>query len=143
MLRCYKKLLAILVTTVAIATSNNILLMYWIPTNIPLSSFSAVRMSFIAFIEKRYYLIIVGLLVGLLLLLTTFAIRKQQVFLPVLSLIYLIYDFIKVLALLINGFYDGYWIMYIVQTIVTAVLIVLLCTYCLMNIGGSRNTGDT
>lgn len=143
MLRCYKKLLAILLTTVAIATSINILLMYWIPTNIPLSSFSAVRMSFIAFIEKRYYLIIVGLLVGLLLLLTTFAIRKQQVFLPVLSLIYLIYDFIKVLALLINGFYDGYWIMYIVQTIVTAVLIVLLCTYCLMNIGGSRNTGDT
>ena len=143
MLRCYKKLLAILLTTVAIATSINILLMYWIPTNIPLSSFSAVRMSFIAFIEKRYYLIIVGLLVGLLLLLTTFAIRKQQVFLPVLSLIYLIYDFIKVLALLINGFYDGYWIMYIVQTIVTAVLIVLLFTYCLMNIGGSRNTGDT
>ena len=141
MLRCYKKLLAILLTTVAIATSINILLMYWIPTNIPLSSFSAVRMSFIAFIEKRYYLIIVGLLVGLLLLLTTFAIRKQQVFLPVLSLIYLIYDFIKVLALLINGFYDGYWIMYIVQTIVTAVLIVLLCTYCLMNIGGSRYTG--
>ena len=143
MLRCYNKLLAILWTTVAIATSINIQLMYWIPTNIPLSSFSAVRMSFIAFIEKRYYLIIVGLLVGLLLLLTTFAIRKQQVFLPVLSLIYLIYDFIKVLALLINGFYDGYWIMYIVQTIVTAVLIVLLCTYCLMNIGGSRNTGDT
>ena len=130
MLRYSQKCLTVLLTIVPIVTFVNVLVMYWIPINIPLSSFSAVRTMFVAFIEERYYLILVSVSICVLLFLSTISIRRQHSFLPVLSLMYLIYDFIIVLSLLIDGLGDSYWRTYIIQAIISITLIVLLCIYC-------------
>lgn len=130
MLKYSQKCLIVLLTIVSIVTFVNALIMYWIPINIPLSSFSAVRNMFVAFIEKRYYLILVSALICVLLFLSTISVRRQHILLPVLSLMYLIYDLVRIFLLLVNGLGDGYWRTYVIQTIVSIALIVLLCVYC-------------
>ena len=130
MLKHNKKCLIALLTIVSIVTFVNVFIMYWFPINIPLSSFSTVRCTFIAFIEKRYYLILVSVLICVVLFLSTRSIRRKHIILPSLSLLYLIYDFIIVLLLFIDGLDGGYWRTYITRTIVLFVLIVLPCVYC-------------
>lgn len=125
------KCLTFLLTIVSTASLINVFVMYWFPINIPLSSFSAVRLTFVAFIEKRYYLILVSTLICVLLFLSTLSVRRQHIIFPVLSLMYVIYDFVIVFSLLVDGLGDGYWRTYIIQTIVSIALIVLLCIYCL------------
>ena len=130
MLKNYKKWLTSLLTIVSSVSLVNILVMYWLPINIPLNSFSAVRLTVIAFIERKYYLIAVSLSVCALLLLTTIAIRRQCILLPILSLLYSIYDFIIVLSSIIDSLDYGYWIMYIIPALVSIALIAFLCVYC-------------
>ena len=115
---------------VSIITFLNSIILYWVPIIIPFSSFAAVRLVVLAFIEKHYWLILLSLLVCVLLFLTTVSVYRRHILLPILSLTYLIYEFIVVLFQLIDGLGDGYWKMYIVQTVVTTTIIVLLCTYC-------------
>lgn len=130
MLKYSQKSLTVLLTIVSVVTFVNMLAMYWVPINIPLSSFSAVRTMFVAFVEKRYYLILICVLICVLLFLSSISVRRQHSLLPVLSLLYLIYDFIIVLSLFIDGIGDGYWRTYIIQIIVSITLIVLLSIYC-------------
>ena len=130
MLKYIQKYLTVLLTIISVITFVNILVMYWIPINLPLSSFSAVRTMFVAFIEKRYYLTIVSTLICILLFLSTISVRRQHIFWPVLSLMYLIYDFTIIFALLVEGVVDGYWRTYIIQAIFSITLIILLCIYC-------------
>lgn len=130
MLKYSTKCLTVLLTIVSVVTFVNVLVMYWLPINMHLNSFSAVRLTFLALIEKRYYLILVSVLICVLLFLSTISIRRQHILLPILSLVYLTYDFIIVLFLLIDGLHDGYWRMYIIRTIVSVALIMLLCIYC-------------
>ncbi len=130
MLKYMWKCLAVLLISESIVTFVNALMMYWIPIIIPLSSFSAMQNMLAAFIEKRYFLILVSALICVLLFLSAISVRRQHVLLPVLSLMYLIYDFVIVFSLLINSLGDGYWRTYIIQTIVSISLIVLLLVYC-------------
>lgn len=130
MLKLSKKILFVLLLAVSVVTFINVLVMYWFPIIIPLSSFSAVRLTVLLLIEKQYYLIPVSLLICVLLLLTAISIRRQHILLPGLSLPYLIYDFVIVLSLFVNGLDDGYWKTYIIQMTVSIALIVLLCIYC-------------
>lgn len=129
-LRLSKKILFVLLMTVSVVTFINVLVMYWFPINIPISSFTAVRLTVVAFIEKRYYLILFSILICVLLLLSALSVRRQYVVLPSLSLLYMIYDFIVVMSLLVNGLDDGYWRTYIIRIIISIALIVLLCIYC-------------
>ncbi len=124
------KYLTILLASVSVISLINVFVMYWFPINIPISSFSAVRFTVIAFTEKRYYLILFSILICVLLFLSTISVRRQRIILPGLSLIYLIYDFAIVLPLFIDGLDDGYWRSYIIRIIVSIVLVVLLCIYC-------------
>lgn len=131
MLKYSTKCLTVLLTIVSVVSLINVFVMYWLPINIPLNSFSAVRLTVVALIEKRYYLILVSAMICVLLFLSTLSVRRQHIILPGLSLLYLIYDIIIVLSLLIDGIDDGYWRTYIVRTMVSVALIVLLCVYCL------------
>lgn len=115
---------------VSIITLFNSIIIYWAPVIIPFSSFTAVRLVFLAFIEKYNWLIFLSLLICILLFLTAVSVYRRHILLPILTLMYLIYDLIIVLSLLIDGLGDGYWRMYIIQAVVTATIIVLLCTYC-------------
>lgn len=130
MSKCCKKYLTVVLKVISIVTFINILVMYWLPVNFLLSSFSAVRIAVVALMENRYYLIPLGVFICALLFLAAISIRRQHIVLPILSLIYSVYDFIVVLILLISGLGDGYWRMYIVQTVSDFTLIVLLCIYC-------------
>ena len=133
MLKYSTKCLTILLTIVSTVSLINVFVMYWFQINIPLSSFSAVRLTFVALIEKRYYLILVSALICVLLFLSTLSVRRQHILLPVLSLMYLIYDFVIVFSLLVDGLGDGYLKTYIIQTIVSVTLIVLL-SVCLLDL---------
>ncbi len=130
MLKGSQKCLTVLLTIVSIVTIINVLIMFWFPILIPLSSFTVLRNMFIGLIEKKYYLIIVSALICLLLFVSGISVRRQRILLPVMSLMYLIYDLIRVFILLIDGLGDGHWSVYIIQTIVSIVLIVLLGAYC-------------
>jgi len=130
MLKDRQKCLTVLLMIVSVISFINVLIMYWVPIVIPLGSFSAVRLTVLAFIEKQYYLIPVSLLLCTMLFLTTISIRKKHSILPVLSLFYLIYDSITVLLLFIDGLDDGYWGIYSIQVIVSIALTVLLGDYC-------------
>lgn len=130
---------------VSITTFLNSIIIYWIPIIIPISSLTAVRLVFLAFIEKKYWLLLFSFLICLLLFLTTVSVYRRHILLPILSLIYLIYDLVRVCVLLVNGLDDGYWKTYIIQTLVTLALIVLLCIYCLnylRYIKQNKKTGD-
>ena len=136
MLKYSTKCLTVLLTIVSTVSLINVFVMYWLPIRIPISSFSAVRLTAVAFIEKRYYLILFSILICVLLFLSTFSVRRQHIILPSLSLLYLVYDFFVVLSLFIDGLYDGYWKTYIIQTLILIALIVLLCVFllnCLRN----------
>ena len=124
-----RKCLIALLMIVSAASFVNVLVMYWFPHLFPLSAFSAVRLMFLAFIEKRYWLIPVSILICALLFRSALSVRKRRILLPVLSLLYVAYDFVFVLRLLIDGLRDGYWKTYIVQTLVLLALIVLLCIH--------------
>lgn len=124
------RLLMGLLSLVSIITLFNSIIIYWVPVIIPFSSFAAVRLVFLAFIEKYNWLIFLSLLICILLFLTAVSVYRRHILLPILTLMYLIYDLIIVLSLLIDGIGDGYWRMYIIQAVVTATIIVLLCTYC-------------
>ncbi len=134
----HTKYLSILLIIVSAITLINVLVLYWFPVIIPLSSFSAVRTTFVAFIEKRYALIAVSLLICGLLFLSAISVRRQRVLLPALTLVYLLYDFLVVLSLLVQGIDDGYWTYYIIQTLISAVLIGLLGMYCWTNLRAHR-----
>ena len=130
MLKNWKKHLILLLKIISIASFSNILLIYWLPISLPFSSFSVVRLAVTAMIEKRYYLVLGSILVCILLFFATLSIRKQKLLLPALSLIYMAYDFCIVLSLLVEGFSDSYWRMYILRTIFSTVVMALLFYYC-------------
>ena len=130
MLRLSKKILFALLMTVSVVTFINVLVMYWFPIIIPISSFTAVRLVFLTFIVKKYWLLIFSFLICLLLFLTAVSVYRRHILLPTLSLIYLIYDFVIVLSLFINGLGDGHWKTYIIQMTVSIALIALLGIYC-------------
>ena len=135
------KLLIFSLGLISITTIFNAIIVYWIPITIPISSLTAVRLVFLAFIKKKYWLLLFSFLICLLLFLTTLSVYKRHILLPALSIVYLMFDLFEVSLLLVNGLCDGYWKTYIIQTLTLITLITLLCVYCLNYFKG-RN-GET
>lgn len=129
MLKRKQMYLVVALLTVSIVTFANLLVMYWLPFVFPLSSFSAMRIAFAAFAEKRYYLLAICALICILLFLTAISVRRRRHILPMMSLLYLVCDLVEVISLLIVGLGDGYWKMYITQTLTDILLIILLSGY--------------
>lgn len=131
MLKYSTKFLMILLAIVSSVSLLNVLVMYWLPIILPFISFSTVRFAAVAFIEKRYYLLAVSILICVLMFLSIISVRRRHIILPSLLLLYLIYDFLLVLSLFIDGLGDGYWKTYIIHIITLISLVSLLCVYCL------------
>ncbi len=129
-----KKVSSIILWLVSLCSFINILSMFWVPIILPFSSYSIVRIAFVAFIEERYYLLVIGLVVCLLLLLTAISINKNKIILPIISLLYLVCDLFIVLFLLFRGISDGYWHMYIIQVAVTFILTIILSVYIVIKL---------
>ena len=129
MLKNIEKTLTILLVIYSIVTFVNIVVFYWLPIDLLICSFSALRVMFIAFVERKYYLILISILICAVLFLSAISIRRKHILLPILTLLYIVGDFIVILSLLIDGVRDGYWKAYIIQATSSTVLIVLLCAY--------------
>lgn len=129
-----KRVSSITLCAVSLCSFVNILGMFWVPIILPLSSYSIVRMAFVAFIEERYYLLVIGLVICLLLLLTAISINRDRIILPIISLLYLMCDLFIVLFLLFCGISDGYWYMYIIQVAVIIILTIILSVYIVIKI---------
>ena len=140
MLKKSQKWLIVLLTSISVTTFVNILLMPWIPIDIPISSFSAVRTMFVAIAERRYHLALVSILVCVLLFLSTVSVRRQHILLPILSILFLICDSIMLLILFIDGLGVGYWKTYIIRITVSITVIVLLYAYLYNRHGGNDVT---
>ena len=140
------RLLIGLLFVVSIVSLFNLIIAYWFPVRIPLSSLSVVKLMFFALLEKAYWLIPLSILLCAMLFLTGIAVCKRQILLPSLSLVYLIYDLISVLSLLITGIADGYWRPHIIPTFVLIILVFLLSIYCYtyirINFRRIHKTGD-
>ena len=130
-----QRCLIILLTIVSTVSFVNVLVMYWLPCFLPLSVISILRTAIIALVERRYDLIVISFLACVLLFLSTISVRRQHVVLPILSVLYLTYDFVFVLWLLIdtitNNDFTAYYITsYSIKAFVSFILIVLLGSYC-------------
>lgn len=123
------KSLVALLTVVSLTTFVNVLVMYWIPIDMQLTSFFVIRNTFVAFMEKQYYLLSLSFLICAMLFLSIFSVRKKHLVLPTLSLLYLTFDAIFVLWLMFNNLKYNYWKVYVVHAIVLITLVVLLCMY--------------
>ena len=102
MLKGFAKWLATLLIIVSVTTFVNVIALYWIPINVPLNSFFAVRLAFVAMIESRYYLSFISLLISALLFLSAISIRRKRIILPMLTFVYIMYDYIIVWLLAID-----------------------------------------
>lgn len=125
------KLLLLLLKTVAIVTFLNILVLYWIPIYIPISSFLAIRLEFVAFVERKYYLILISVLGCGLQFLGAVSISKRKFFLTILSYIYILLDFLILLSTLIDSYVrdDGQVWKYLVPMTVIVTLVYLMSRY--------------
>ena len=114
----------------SIASVINVLILYWIPILLPIGSYSTIYLAAISFIEKRYYLLVVSLLICVVLILTIFSIKRNRFLLPALSLLYILIDLIFVFRNFVLSIIDGMFYLWIVPLVVLFSLVVLLCKYC-------------
>lgn len=117
---------------VAVITLVNVAALYWFPTQFPLSSFSAVKLMFLAYGNAQYIWILVSVLICALLFAGGMAISKKRIVFPVLSFFYLLYDFIELLFITILDYKaaNGYMRSDIAGLLMTTVLGVIVCIYC-------------
>ena len=92
MINKYFKIFEKILITIAIITIINIIIMYWFPIPTPFSSFTATRATFIAFLDRKYYLIIISASLCGLILYTAKSIKNNKILPAILLLIYYIYE---------------------------------------------------
>lgn len=126
----YILLLELLLLVVSVATLINVVTVYWRVDIYPVSSFMAVWYTISAFMEQSYYLLINSLVICALLLGTVFAIYKRTILLPLMTLVYLIYDFYVLITWFIDGLETGAWSLFVPLMCISFALIVLMVVYC-------------
>lgn len=103
-------LLSTILVLLGVLTFINIAIMYWVPIVLPLSSFTAVRLVVVAFIEKTYWLVLVSVLICLLIFAVAFSIKRAYIVFPLLLSGYLLWDLTTLIPLLIEGIRVRYYI---------------------------------
>lgn len=116
----------------AIITLLNIAIMYWLPMQVPLSSFSTIKLMFLAYGKGYYILIPVCILICCLLFAGGWAVQKRKILFPVLVSFYLLYDLIELILLSTSDYLanNGYLKSDLASMMITLLLEVLLCIYC-------------
>ena len=74
---------------IAIISSINIVLLYWYPFQISLSSYLATSLMFIAYAFKLYYLVPISLLICIGMFFAALSFQKEQTLLPIGLFVYL------------------------------------------------------
>ena len=85
---------------------------------------------------------VISMLLSALLFWTPAAISKQKILLPLLSFLYLIFDILILFMVLANGKNNGYWLLYILEMLLSAALLVPLGKYCWNRVGNKPDKKD-
>ena len=124
------KLLQLLLLIVSIASLINVIIVYWRVDIFSVASFLSVWYTISAFMEQSYYLIINSLVICALMFMTIFSLHRKKLFLPLMTLVYFIYNFYVVITWFVDGLDTGAWKIFVPHMIITFVIIVLLGVYC-------------
>ena len=107
---------------------------YTVSAVFAVSSFSIVRFLLLGLAEQQYYLILVSVLLCVLILITPIFIYRNRILVPLLSLIYFVYDLIAVVSLSISDFFigEGWYTLstHSVKILMIISVITLLSVYC-------------
>ena len=84
-------------------TVLNIITINFYPLILPMANLSIIKLTFIAFAEKKYGYILISLLLNILILIGVKLIKRNRILFPVLIFPIFLGDFIHVMYLFING----------------------------------------
>lgn len=134
MLNITKKTLFWSLIAISSITFTNLAILYWIPIDFPLTSYTALRTLFIAFVEKTYYLVPISFLICIFMFYTAFSFHKQQVILPAFLCTFLLYDSIALMCNFINSLYvyEDFIALHFVGIITNILVMVLMTIYFIL-----------
>lgn len=117
---------------IAVITLFNIAIIYWLPMQLPLSSFAAVKMMFMAFGEGQYYLIPFSVLSCVLLFVGGIKVQKRRILVPVITAFYLLYDLIELMLVAASDYLanNGYFRSDLAGLLLTTIVEILMFIYC-------------
>ena len=131
--RITKICLQVLLIIISIVTLLNILAIDWITMILPISSFSAMQLLVISVFEGHLILVPVTFLIVVLLLLSAISIRRNKIILPLLALLYHIYDLVAIgNTALIRWNYgvEYFFVSFFFHILTSSTVLALLFVYC-------------
>lgn len=130
-----KQILNGLLLLIGLSTLINIIIMYWIPSIFLVSMFGVMRLTMIAYIERKYWLLVIVIFLSVLTILIPILVKRKSVVLPLLYNGYLIYDLSILLPLLFHSIctQDGYGWDYLIHVLLDVIVIVLIC-FCIWEV---------
>ena len=132
MKRIIEFLLICLLILIGTVTILNVVIMYWFPVTLPLSSFVAMRLCMVAIIEKTYWQILISLLIPLAMIAVAICVKKQYYLFPLLFTSYFIWDLIVLCPLLFEDLhtYQVYIWTYLSRITVDVVMVIFIGVFC-------------
>lgn len=134
MLDISKKILFYSLMIISSVSLVNITVLYWFPTQIPLSSYLSVSLVATSYFVKAYFLIPISFLICFLMLFAALSFLKEQIILPIIMLIYFLCD----LFFLLYSFFDAWFnnehfiVIQAIQIVVTVAVLVFMCIYIVL-----------
>jgi hypothetical protein len=111
----FKRVTSLSLLILSLGTLINFFVLFFFPTVLPVSSFLAIKLLFIAAFDQTLYFLPIGLLPCVLMILAAISIRKNGIILPILALTYFILDLISALYMFVINLNDGF--LFLVQFI--------------------------
>lgn len=131
MLDFSKKTLFYILMIISSISFINLVLLYWFPMPLPLSSYLVIGLAQVAYFFKLYYLLPISIVICVLMFLGTLSILKKRIVLPVILFVYYLCD----LSFLAYNVFDAwinekYFIVtQAIQTIISITVIAFMCAY--------------
>lgn len=134
MLEISKKFLFYSLIIISLISFINMTILYWFPIQIPLGLYSAVSLLLTAYFLKVYCLIPISFLICVFIFFTALSFRKEQIFLPITSSIYLLCDlFILVYSFVDSWFNDEiFMVVQAIQIVISITVIVFMNIYFIL-----------
>lgn len=141
MLKISKKFLFFAMMIISSVSLINIIVLYWFPVQIPLSSYSVTGLAFTAYFLKAYYLLPICLSICIIMFVAAFSFLKECAFLPVASSLYVLCDFIALSYSFFGAWFkDGHFItVQAIQMLISIVVIVFIYFYFVTRKAAGKN----
>ena len=131
MLNISKKFLFFTMVIISSISLINMIVLYWFPIQIPLSSYSVTGLAFTAYFLKAYYLLPICFAICIVMFVAAFSFLKECVFLPVATSLYFLCDFLVLTYSFFGAWFnDGHFIaVQAIQMLISIAVIVFIYFY--------------